>query len=304
MLQLPDLASPSPRIDFSYAAPEQTRLTRGIIRSVERVSGQLKLKRLYEANAAALENTGCFFTTAIDLMDLTIRIDHGSLFQPLPKGPTIFIANHPYGVLDGIVFTWLAQQMRPETKVMANAVLCRAPKAAQHLLPVDFAPTREAMKTNLATRKAALDILAEGGSVGLFPAGGVATSQKPFGGPALDPPWSSFLAKLVRKSGASVVPLYFAGQNSRLFQISSHFSYTMRLALYFHETSRLMGKTIRVAVGEPVSAQFLAGLNGNDAVTRHLRHCTFNLAQKLNLPKNRQQNADEHFTYPARFGFQ
>lgn len=278
-------------------------MTRAFIRSVEKFTGQAKLRKLYEDRLDQSPQPGMFFEDAIRLLELNIDVKGGVLddIEP-PEGPVIFIANHPYGVLDGIIFTWLTQQIRPDTKVMANSVLCRAPEARDHLLPVDFGGTREAMRTNLDTRKAALQLLKDDGALGLFPGGGVAASQKPFSGPAVDPHWSSFLAKLVRKSQATVIPVYFAGQNSRLFQIASHTSYPLRLALYFRETSRLMGKTIQVAVGRPVNGDELCELPDNEAITTKLRQVTFELAQTLNLPRRRVQRADQQFIYPARFG--
>ena len=93
---------------------------RGFIRSVEKLTGQTKLKHLYEDNIAEVSHSGCFFEQAIKLLDLDIQFHAGSANQNLPSGPIIFIANHLYGVLDGIVFTWIAQRMRPDVKVMAN----------------------------------------------------------------------------------------------------------------------------------------------------------------------------------------
>ena len=75
-------------------------------------------------------------------------------------GPVLFISNHPYGVLDGITLTWLATKVRPDTKVLANDVLCQAPEAAANLLPVAFAPTREARETNVNSRIAGAGLAA------------------------------------------------------------------------------------------------------------------------------------------------
>jgi len=285
-------------INFSYASPQQPPITRSFIRSVERLTGQRRLKRLYEQYCATHSPDTDFFAEAIRLLDLKIDVERSALDQPLPGGPIIFIANHPYGVLDGIVFTWLTQQMRPDTKVMANSVLCRAPQARPHLLPVDFDGTRESIRTNLETRQSALRILKSDGAIGIFPAGGVAASSSPLKGPAVDPEWSSFLAKMVRQSGASVVPIYFAGQNSRLFQMTSHVSTQIRLALYFRETRRLMGKSLRVAIGEPITQDTLSLFKQKTDLTEFLRKETYQLATGLGLAPKHIQPPLETYKYP------
>ncbi|MEN0041192.1 MAG: lysophospholipid acyltransferase family protein [Pseudomonadota bacterium] len=290
-------------IDFTYATDEQGVLRRNLVRGVESMTGQRRLRRLY------MDYTGDpakddFFDTAIDRLELDVRYNASKL-QAAPKtGPLIFIANHPYGVADGVVLTWLLRKVRADAKVMANHVLCQAPEAAGALLPVDFTGNRAAMETNVQTRKAALATLMDGGALGIFPAGGVAASQQPFGGPAVDPQWHKFLAKLVLKSGATVVPLYFCGQNSRLFQIASHYNYTVRLALFFRETHRLMGKPMDVAIGDPISPLTLSSFDDRKSLVAYLRERTYALAPR---PRKSSWDVDNlwerEFVYPSRLKF-
>jgi putative hemolysin len=191
----------------------------------------------------------------------------------------LFIANHPYGVLDGITLTWLATKVRPDTKVLANDVLCQAPEARDNLLPVAFAPTREARETNVRSRIEAQSWLRDGHAIGIFPGGGVSTSEKPMKGPAVDLPWAPFTAKLLRMSKATVVPVYFVGQNSRLFQLASHLSLTLRLSLVFRETARRIGSRLKVRVGAPVPFEEIAHIEDRDGLVMELRKRTFDLAR-------------------------
>jgi putative hemolysin len=195
------------------------------------------------------------------------------------EGPVLFISNHPYGVLDGITLTWLATRVRPDTKVLANAVLCQAPEAAQNLLPVDFAPTREARETNVRSRLEAQRWLREGHAVGIFPGGGVSTSEKPHKGQAVDLAWAPFTAKLLTMSKATVVPIFFTGQNSRLFQLASHLSLTLRLSLVFRETTRRIGSKVKVRVGKPIPFSELAHFDNRTDLVMELRKRTYALAR-------------------------
>ena len=144
-------------VDFTYSGPEYHPVQRGFIRLVEKLSGQPRLKRLYE-NYAKFSDDRDFFDASIESLDLDLKclgIDPSKIPS---EGPLVFVANHPYGVLDGIVLTWLARKVRPDVKILANKVLCQAPSASENLLPVDFASTNDALQTNLATRREALRI--------------------------------------------------------------------------------------------------------------------------------------------------
>ncbi|HMB48122.1 MAG TPA: lysophospholipid acyltransferase family protein, partial [Afifellaceae bacterium] len=193
-------------------------------------------------------------------------------------GPLVFVANHPYGVLDGVVLSWLALKVRPDTRVLANGVLNSVPETKDYLLPVDFSDTREAIAVNLASRGAARDWLNDGHAIGIFPGGAVSTSERPLRGAALDLPWAPFTAKLIRATGATVVPVHFSGQNSRLFQIASHPSLTLRLSLIFRETARRIGTRLDVNIGDPIPFERLADMRNSAGLVAELRRLTFALA--------------------------
>jgi hypothetical protein len=68
---------------------------------------------------------------------------------------------------------------------------------------------------------------------------------------AVDPAWKLFTAKAIRRAGATVVPVFFEGQNSRLFQLASHVSLTLRLGLLFNELRNKIGSAVAVRIGAP-----------------------------------------------------
>jgi putative hemolysin len=274
------------KVRFSYSTAEQPFIQRTVIQAIEKIGGQRKLRKLYDAHQRNVTDGGDFFDSAITLLKLNIAFDRAALERIPKQGPVVFIANHPYGVLDGITLAWLARQVRPDIKVLANSVLCQAPEAAANLLPVDFAPTREARETNVRSRLAALAWLREGHSIGIFPAGGVSTSEKPLRGPAVDLPWAPFTAKLIRAAKASVVPVFFVGQNSRLFQLASHLSLTLRLSLVFRETARRIGTKLTLRIGEPIPFAAIAHLEDRATLTQELRKRTFGLAQMGDIRGN------------------
>ncbi|MBI2717546.1 MAG: lysophospholipid acyltransferase family protein [Rhizobiales bacterium] len=275
----PTVSGRKKRLRFTYSTPDQPALQRAVIQAIEKLGGQRKLKKLYRQHQESVAAGENFFTAALRLLRMTIEFDAGALAATPAAGPVMFISNHPYGVLDGITLTWLATRVRPDTKVLANEALCQAPEAAANLLPVAYAPTREARETNVNSRLAAQSWLRDGHAVGIFPGGGVSTSEKPLKGPAVDLPWAPFTAKLLRMSRATVVPVFFVGQNSRLFQLASHLSLTLRLSLVFRETARRIGTNLKVRIGKPIPFSDIAHIDDRGELVAELRKRTFDLAR-------------------------
>ena len=154
---------------------------------------------------------------------------------------------------------WLVSKARPDFLVLTHIVLTRAPEAAPFILPIDFSGATGAEQTNLASRAAARAHLAKGGAWSCFPAGAISTAPDKFGlMPAVDGRWQPFVSQLIQRSKATVVPIWFGGQNSRLFQIASHVSLTLRLSLIFHEVKTRIGTALPVAIGAPIPFASLA----------------------------------------------
>lgn len=252
-VDLLDAADPS---SFTYAAPSDPGWKRALIRSIEAVSGQRRLRRIYLDYRKDSDHAASFWVNAVSRLGLEIRFDERRLAAIPASGPLVVVANHPFGVIDGIVLAWLLEQVRSDFKVLVNSVLARAEEARPYLLPIDFAVTESAKRMNLASRAAARSLLDEGGAVVVFPGGTVSTASTP-SGKAFDPAWKPFTARLIARSGAAVVPVYFPGQNSRLFQVASLLHPALRLALFFHEARNKMDGRIDVEIGETIQASEL-----------------------------------------------
>lgn len=265
-------------VRFTYSRPEQPFTQRALIRAVEALAGQPRLERLYRNWARHPWPGENIFAAAMRLLEIEIDTDQQAWARLPAKGPLLIVANHPFGVIDGMALGHLATQIRPDTRIMTHSLLCQPPEARDYLLPVDFGGTPEAQATTLATRRRALAWLAAGHSLAVFPGGSVSTSQHPLRGPAIDPAWHPFVAKLARQPGVAIAPVYFHGRNSRLFQLASHTHYALRIALLFHESARRFGTTIKVSVGGPFAARDLSPSNDRAALLGELRRRTYALA--------------------------
>jgi putative hemolysin len=280
-------------VRFSYSRPEQPALNRALIRAIEHLSGQPKLERLYRHWSATRGPDETIFAAGLRLLDIGVETDEGAWARVPRDGPVLFIANHPFGVLDGLIMGHLTTSVRPDTKIMTHSLLCQPPEARDYLLPVDFGGTPAAQQTSLLTRRRTIDWLRSGHSVVVFPAGGVSTAQSPLRGPALESAWHPFVGKLARTPGIAIVPVYFHGQNSRLFQLMSHTHYALRIALLFRETSRRIGETFKVSIGAPILQADLPAGCDRDSLLQFLRRRTLSLAGP-NGP-----DPDAEFRWPA-----
>jgi len=251
---------------------------RGIIRAVEALSGRGRLLRMvrdYERDVAAGRD---FWAVMQERFRVRLDIVEGSPERIPATGPTVVVANHPFGILDGLAMGRLMSMRRPDFKIVAHSVFRRAPEIDAHLLPIDFGGTRAAHALNVATRRAALAHLGAGGAVAIFPGGAVSTATTPFGQP-IDPRWKTFTAKLALHPGAQVVPLHFEGHNSRLFQAVTHVSQTLRVALLINEFRLGIARPVRLSIGEAIPRTEIEARRGDPvALMDFLRDTVYGLS--------------------------
>nr|WP_299481379.1 lysophospholipid acyltransferase family protein [uncultured Roseibium sp.] len=258
--------------EFSYANPEHPPLKRWTIRTIEGLSGRRKLIDVYEVwKHTMVDTSDNIWSDLLGLINLNVSVEDGE-WPPkdLPEGPLVLIANHPYGIGDGLAILSLAEQLNRPFKILINNELLKVPEVRPFSLPVDFEETKEALKTNMQTRKEALRLLQEGTTIIVFPGGGVATAAKPFGR-AEELPWKTFTAKMIRSSKATVLPLYFDGQNSWLFHLVSKYSLTLRLALLVREFRRIVGSVMTARAGRPIPFDTLSGFKDQKEVMDFLQ---------------------------------
>lgn len=263
----------------SYVDPNDPWYKRATINCIERFSGRDSIESIYQDVRAISQTYIDFFDQALCAGNLQLRFDQNQ-FNRIPReGPLVFIANHPFGIIDGLAMCHLASGSRQNFKILLHSSLCRDELLDDCFLPVCFDENAGAVKLNIKTKRVAQQVLADNGTLIIFPGGGVSTRSH-FGlGELADFPWTTFTAKIVMQSGATVVPVYFHGENSRLFHFVSGFSQTIRLALLMREVTGKLGTEVALEIGDPITPQEIAQVGNRKEVTRFLYDTTFALAK-------------------------
>ncbi len=263
---------------ITYSSEYDSKIKRWLMKAIENVSGRKKIQRLYNELQAMDIAPWQVWEVALSQLSVTPVYDEAQMAKIPSEGPVLYISNHPFGVLDGLILGYLVSRKRTDFVVLVNEVLCRQDERLnKFLLPIDFRETKDAMQTNINTRNIALERLQQEGAVAIFPSGGVATSPNGLG-KAEDLEWKRFTAKLIQKSQATVIPIYFHGQNSRLFQLVSQVSAMLRLSMLLYEVRNKMGTHIHINIGDPITRDALSQLKDRQQMIDHLRKVTFDLA--------------------------
>ena len=253
---------------LTYASDEQGWMARQVTRSIERALGRKRLEGHYFALKARGLSSQDFFRAAFERSGIRLDGNRSALEQLVNSRPLLFLANHPFGVLDGLVMCNIALQVAGDFRVVINSLLCQDRTLAQHFLPIDFSGTREAERRNVRAKQLAGQSLKQGIPLILFPSGTVSTANRMGFGSVREAAWTTFAAKLIRLHEPVVVPVYFHGRNSRPFHVASHIAEPLRMAMLMHEALRRFNTTVRVDVGNPVQPGEYAHLGDRQALTR------------------------------------
>lgn len=240
---------------LSYTHPDDAWWIKKTVSSIEVLLGRNKIEEVYYRLKEDSFDIRTFFSRALREANITVSFDQAKL-DDIPKhGPLMFVANHPFGVIDGVVLCDMALKVRGDLRIMLHSLLCQDRQLAPYFLPIDFKAGKLAVKTNIRSKQLALKNLSEDIPVLIFPSGMVSTANKLGFGDVNDAPWTTFAAKIAREAGATVVPIFFHGTNSRKFHIASHIAEPLRMALLIHEALNKFGETIQIAIGDPITPE-------------------------------------------------
>ena len=243
------------RRTLTYANSFDDRWTSLAIRTIEWLTGKLTILRMvnkFEKTNAEYRGQK-FWRGALNIMGIELQTPPEQLANIPTDGPVVVVANHPHGMVDGMIFADLIGRVRLDYRILTRSVLTGLDEAAtSFMIPVPFPHDPEAQRKMVEMRANAMTHLKEGGVVALFPSGVVMSSDSWFG-PPVEREWNVFTAQMIRRSGARVVPIYYPGHNSRWYQIANRVSPVLRQGLLLHEIVRSCNKPQAPVVGKPLT---------------------------------------------------
>tara|TARA_Y100000996_G_scaffold395162_1_gene360127 strand:+ start:15 stop:842 length:828 start_codon:yes stop_codon:yes gene_type:complete len=264
-------------IAFTFATSEVNKFGQNFIKIAELCTGKLKLKKLYDQYLSENNPPENFWHDAVNKLQLKVNTIHHSKNLIPYKGRLIVVANHAFGVADGVTMCSLVSNVRQDYKIITHKVLRQAEAVKEKIIPIDFTQNKEAVLSNIKARKDAEELLKNDGVIVIFPSGQIATKENLKNSKADDGEWKQFVSRLVKKTESPVLPMYFEGQNSQLYHIANKIGQTFRYSLMMYELKRKIGDTINIHIGEIIPFSKLAEIGDLIEITKFLREKTYSM---------------------------
>lgn len=260
----PMVPSKYDRRSLTYANTFDSSTTALTIRAVEWITGKVKiLKMIREFEKKGAPTGQAFWRAALDTMGIDLLTPQSQIDQIPRTGPVVVVANHPHGLVDGMILADLIGRRRTDYKILTRALLTGIDEvAASYMISVPFPHEPDAQRKSVEMRSQAMAHLKEGGLISVFPSGVVASSDTMFG-PAIEREWAVFTAQMIRRSEAQIVPIYFSGANSRVYQIANRISPTLRQSFLLHEVVKSCNRPQIPVVGSPIAADKMTMLESD-----------------------------------------
>lgn len=239
------------------------------------------------------KRTNDFLNEALASLQVQVGASPGDLARIPASGPVLVVANHPFGGLEGIALAALLRRVRPDVKLMANYLLQAVPEMRQHLIAVDPFGRADSAKRNIGPLKEAVRWMRSGGLLGIFPAGEVSSLDLRKRA-VTDPAWNQAAARMARMAKASVLPVYFHGDNGPLFNLLGLLHPRMRTVLLPRQLLNKQNTSLKVAIGSAIPFSRLDKFENEEQLTRYLRLRTYILRNRFT-----KENASPVFAVPA-----
>ncbi len=268
---------------FTFASAEVNKFGQLFIMVTELLTGKLKLKKLYDQYLSENRPPKYFWDDAVSKLNFTLKTNFQEGSYIPKKGKLIVIANHAFGVADGVSICSIISKVRQDYKMVTHKVLRQADAVKDKILPIDFNATKEALLTNISTRKEAEKVLVNDGVLVLFPSGRISTKKNlKKDTKADDGEWKLWVSKLILKTKSPVLPIFFDGQNSQWYHIANKLGLTFRYSLCMYELKRKIGDNIYMYFGSLIPYNQLAKIGDIKEITTYLRSVTYSLDPQIN----------------------
>jgi putative hemolysin len=260
----------------------ESPLGRGLFRLVQNPIGRMlsvsAINRLY-VQSLALDDAPNTFASILRVLNVEYDLSDEDLAKIPTSGPVVVVANHPFGAVDAVILGDILSHVRPDARLLGSHWLAEIPEIRPKVIPVDAWPGEPTARTGLASLKSSLRWLRTGGALGAFPSGAV-SHLRMREAQISDPPWHRAVAAVVRRTGATVVPLFFEGRNSMVFQLAGLIHPALRSALLPKELLRRSNSKVAVRIGRPIGPEKTGRYPDNETLIEYLRWKTYMLRRR------------------------
>jgi putative hemolysin len=266
-------------LDLSFKDPLQNKLFSLVKGTLEHALDFPRLNRFYDDVSRQHDNRP-FSDKVLEYLNVSYDVPEADLARAvIPKGPVIVVANHPFGGVETAILASILRSMRCDVKFVANYILNVIPEIRDLLIPVNPFPGQTSVRGNIRPIREAMQWVKDGGMLVVFPAGAVShfDARK---GTITDPDWSPSVARIIRKTGAPVLPMFFQGTNSAAFHLAGMVHPLLRTAMLPKELFNKGRKEIQVRVGVLVPSAKLKAFDRDEDMTAYLRLCTYILEHR------------------------
>ena len=270
---------PSALIDLrsGIRSPGRRALFRLVEPTLNRILSLTEVNRLYAELPFAQQHDN-FFPTILRTLAVDYQVTNEDRAKIPRQGPVIVVANHPFGAVDGLILGDIMTKVRHDVRILGNRFLARIPEIKPWIIAVDVDGRPDSARSNIGSMKSVIRWVRDGGALAVFPSGTV--SHWRLGNGISDPAWHPNVAALVRLTGATVVPVFFEGQNSMVFQLAGLLHPAFRTALLPAEMMKRQHSTVRIRIGRPVGPEKTSLYPEDETLIQYLRFKSYALQRR------------------------
>ena len=240
---------------------------------LEKISKIDEIKSLYKVNYKELKQSNNFWKKTLDILKINYIAEN---VDNIPKaGSSIIVANHPFGLLDGLIICSIICDIRKDYKILINDEVSQIDQIREYLLPIKFSTLTEDIKKNIISKKKAIEHVNSNGILITFPSGEVATSSLIFN-EANERRWKPLIGSIINKTNAEIIPVRFFGKNSLFFQTIGFVNNNLRRILFIRELLNKKNQTFKLSIGKKISSLNEERLNNRQIVDK-LRSIVLNI---------------------------
>lgn len=260
------------------------------------VCGLGEINRLFDE--AADYQGPAFADHLLENMGLTVDVAPEQL-ESIPKeGGFIVVSNHPFGGIEGVMLLSVVAKRRPDFKLMANFILSHIPNLKDCFFSVNPFEKNPEWKSSVGGIKGAIQHVAAGNGLGIFPAGEV--SRYHGHDYPEDLPWSNSIARIIKNAKVPVIPVFWDGQNSARFYRWDKINSMLGTARLTRELANKRDQHVILQIGRPILPAEVEAYEKPAELAAYLRSRSYALEANINNAQPKTINDKWEPVEPAR----